>query len=97
MHSIQGPTAEEVEGVRKDLFGNLCRENMRMIMQNPIPTVNNPVVRSKRSKMFSEEKETQYRALGRIEKMEVEYAGLPENVTLMMNKGISTPFDCAKR
>ncbi|ODN00494.1 39S ribosomal protein L39, mitochondrial, partial [Orchesella cincta] len=96
MHSIQGPTPEEIEGVRKDLFGKLSRENIRSILQHPIPSVNNPVVRAKRSKMFSEEKDNQYKELGRIEKIDVEYVGVPENVTLMMNKGISTPYDCAK-
>lgn len=97
MHSIKGPTADQVEAVRKDLYGNLCRENIRSLLQTPIPPVNNPVVREKRSKMFSEEKENQFKAIGRIEKMEVEYIGKPENVVFMMNKNISTPYDCARR
>lgn len=35
--------------------------------------------------------------VGRIEKIVVKYNGVPENVTLSMNKGISTPYHCAKR
>lgn len=97
MHSIKGPTPEQVEALRKDLYGKLCRENLRSILQHPIPAVNNAAVRAKRSQMFSEEKDLQYNAVGRISKVEVEYVGLPENVTLMMNKGISTPYHCAQR
>jgi len=42
-------------------------------------------------------KKKQKEAVGRIEKMIIKYHGVPENVTLSMNKGISTPYDCAKR
>lgn len=35
--------------------------------------------------------------VGRIEKIEVRYLGLPDDVTLIMNKGISTPYNCAQR
>lgn len=47
--------------------------------------------------MFTKEKERQQKNIGRIEKIEVQYVGTPEDVTLMMNKGISTPFNCAQR
>lgn len=36
-------------------------------------------------------------SIGRIEKIEVRYTGTPEDVTLVMNKGLSTPFNCAQR
>lgn len=97
MHSVKGPSPEQVDALRKDLYGNLCRENLRSILQHPIPPVNNPAVREKRSKMFTEENERRYKEVGRIEKVEVEYIGLPENVTFMLNRHISTPYDCAKR
>lgn len=34
--------------------------------------------------------------LGRIEKIEVHYEGQPENNILVMNRNISTPYDCAR-
>lgn len=35
--------------------------------------------------------------VSRLEKIEVEHKGAPEDCTLLMNKGISTPFNCAMR
>ncbi|XP_071447956.1 large ribosomal subunit protein mL39 isoform X2 [Hetaerina americana] len=49
-----------------------------------------------RNILFDEEKERQRQSIGRIEKIEVKYKGVPENVILGMNKGISTPFHCAQ-
>lgn len=46
--------------------------------------------------MFEEEKKRQMNAVGRIEKIEVKYQSPVEEVTLVMNKSISTPADCAK-
>jgi len=51
----------------------------------------------KRSAMFSKEKQRQISAIGRIEKVEVQYKGLPEETTLIMNKHLSTPYECARR
>lgn len=47
--------------------------------------------------MFDNEQKRQREAVGRIEKIVVKYNGVPQNVTLSMNKGISTPYHCAKR
>lgn len=47
--------------------------------------------------LFDNEQKRQKEAVGRIEKIIVKYNGVPENVTLSMNKEISTPYDCAKR
>ena len=57
----------------------------------------NTEARQRRNLIFTEEKKRQKENVGRIEKIEVRYKGLPEDVTLMMNKGISTPFNCAQR
>jgi len=46
--------------------------------------------------LFDQEQRRQKEAVGRIEKIVVKYNGVPENVTLSMNKGISTPYHCAK-
>lgn len=47
--------------------------------------------------LFDKEQKRQKESVGRIEKIIVQYNGVPENMTLSMNKGISTPYDCAKR
>ncbi|XP_048514225.1 39S ribosomal protein L39, mitochondrial [Athalia rosae] len=52
--------------------------------------------RRKRNELFDNEKKRQRAAVGRIEKIEVKYLGLTEDVTLVMNKFISTPYNCAQ-
>ncbi|XP_043509847.1 39S ribosomal protein L39, mitochondrial [Frieseomelitta varia] len=52
--------------------------------------------KEKRNLLFEEEKKRQRTAVGRIEKIEVKYQSPVEEVTLIMNKCISTPMDCAK-
>lgn len=42
------------------------------------------------------EQKRQRENVGRIEKIQVRYLGLPEDVTLVMNKDLSTPYDCAQ-
>lgn len=49
-----------------------------------------------RNELFTLEQKRQREAIGRIEKIEVRYLGLPEDVTLVMNKDLSTPYDCAQ-
>jgi len=48
------------------------------------------------SELFSREQKRQHDAVGRIEKIQVKYVGNPEDVTLVMNKNLSTPFNCAQ-
>ncbi|XP_026728613.1 39S ribosomal protein L39, mitochondrial isoform X1 [Trichoplusia ni] len=50
----------------------------------------------RRYHLFMLEKKRQYDKVGRIEKIEVQYKGLPNECTLIMNKDISTPYDCAR-
>ncbi|XP_061723800.1 large ribosomal subunit protein mL39 [Cydia pomonella] len=50
----------------------------------------------RRHHLFSLEKKRQLDNVGRIEKIEVNYKGVPKDCTLIMNKDISTPHDCAK-
>ncbi|XP_046385403.1 39S ribosomal protein L39, mitochondrial [Ischnura elegans] len=54
------------------------------------------IAMKERNALFNEEKERQRQRIGRVEKIEVKYKGVPENVILGMNKGISTPFHCAQ-
>ncbi|CAH0760143.1 unnamed protein product [Diatraea saccharalis] len=50
----------------------------------------------RRNHLFTLEKKRQHEKVGRIEKIEVRYKGIPKDCTLVMNKGISTPYDCAR-
>lgn len=50
----------------------------------------------RQNELFALEKKRQTELVGRIEKIEVQYEGVPKNATLIMNKNISTPYDCAK-
>jgi len=95
IHSVQGPTAQDMYGVRTDLYGHLVRENVRRAQEHPIPLINNADVKSKRSALFSEEQKKQL-SVGRIEKITIE-CQLPigESTSFLMNKYISTPHHCA--
>jgi len=53
----------------------------------------NQEVRTKRCEMFDAEVKRQQNLIPRIEKIEVQYEGVPENATLYLNKGLSTPFN----
>ncbi|KAK7105835.1 large ribosomal subunit protein mL39-like [Littorina saxatilis] len=57
--------------------------------------VTNSLVREKRNALFESEKQRQLSLVSRIEKIEVQYKGQPEDCTLVMNKNLSTPFNCA--
>lgn len=50
----------------------------------------------RRHHLFTLEKKRQFESVGRIDKIEVRYKGVPKDCTLIMNKDISTPFDCAR-
>ncbi|OWF35972.1 39S ribosomal protein L39, mitochondrial-like [Mizuhopecten yessoensis] len=54
----------------------------------------NAEIRKKRNALFEEEKARQLSLVTRIEKIEVKYGGHPEPCTLVMNKGLSTPYHC---
>jgi large subunit ribosomal protein L39 len=56
----------------------------------------NESLRKKRAQMFNKEKARQQSTIPRLEKIEVEYLGQPENVRLILNKNLSTPLDVAK-
>lgn len=54
-------------------------------------------IRKYQNELFNLEKKRQRDAVGRIEKIEVRFLGLPEDTTLVMNKDLSTPYNCAQR
>ncbi|KAJ8925277.1 hypothetical protein NQ315_009105 [Exocentrus adspersus] len=59
--------------------------------------LNNVTEESKRQNdLFITEYKRQKEAVGRIEKIDISYEKGSENITLVMNKNLSTPYDCAK-
>lgn len=52
--------------------------------------------KKRRNMLFDEQKKRDKANIGRIEKIEVKYQSPTEEVILIMNKNISTPYDCAK-
>ncbi|XP_078036429.1 mitochondrial ribosomal protein L39 [Augochlora pura] len=59
-------------------------------------TISKAEARQRRNLLFDEEKKRQKSAVGRIEKIEVIYQSLVEEISFMMNKNLSTPADCAR-
>ncbi|ELT97460.1 hypothetical protein CAPTEDRAFT_170981 [Capitella teleta] len=57
--------------------------------------LSNAEITKKRNELFGREKARQLALITRVEKIEVEHVGPPENCRLLMNKGLSTPFNCA--
>jgi len=85
-----------MRAIRKDVFEPLIKdEDLAGVSQ--IPEINNPAVQAKRSALFTKAQEINLRQVGRIEKINVEYEGLPQSGNYLMNRFTSTPFDCAKR
>ena len=62
-----------------------------------VSQLTNAAVCRRRALLFDEEEKRQRALVGRLQKMEVNYEGAPENCTLIMNQHLSTPHDCAKR
>lgn len=59
--------------------------------------LSNAEIISRQNKLFGAEQKRQYENLGRVEKIEVKYIGTPEDAKLVMNKDLSTPYNCAQR
>lgn len=51
----------------------------------------------KQNKIFNFEQKRQLDNVGRVDKVEVRYMGTPKDMTLKMNKNISTPYNVAQR
>ncbi|XP_067678578.1 large ribosomal subunit protein mL39-like [Haliotis asinina] len=58
-------------------------------------TLSNAEIRKKRNAIFDEEKKRQLSLIRRIEKIQVQCVGPPEDCSLVMNRDLSTPFNCA--
>lgn len=56
---------------------------------------NEEIVR-KRNRIFDFEQKKQRDNVGRIEKIDIRYMGTPSDTTMVMNKNLSTPYNCAQ-
>ena len=54
------------------------------------------MINEKRSYMFTKEQNRQRDLIPRVQKIQVQYKGTPEDTLLLLNKGLSTPFDVAQ-
>ncbi|XP_055691660.1 39S ribosomal protein L39, mitochondrial [Lutzomyia longipalpis] len=70
--------------------------NLSRIQLNIKRQISYAEISRRRSELFSAEKQAQKEKIGRIERIEVRYLGLPQDTTLMMNRGLSTPYNCAQ-
>ncbi|RVE46660.1 hypothetical protein evm_008672 [Chilo suppressalis] len=77
--------------IHKSIF---CNNHSKPLSSSRFLSTQEAVER--RNHLFTLEKKRQHEKIGRIEKIEVNYKGVPKNCTLVMNKGISTPYDCAR-
>lgn len=57
----------------------------------------NAAVQKKRVELFNKEAKRQATFITDVEKITVKYCDQPEECTLVMNKNISTPYNCAQR
>ena len=58
----------------------------------------NSFVSAKRNDLFAKEKARQTSLIPRIEKIKVDYKALDgDDCSLLMNKNLSTPYNCAMR
>lgn len=60
-------------------------------------SLSNEEIIRKRNRIFDFEQKKQRDNVGRVEKIEVRYMGTPNDATMVVNKNLSTPFNCAQR
>ncbi|XP_037024114.1 39S ribosomal protein L39, mitochondrial [Bradysia coprophila] len=82
-----------MNSIKRNLLHLAKRNTIYKISQKYLSSVE---VQQRRSELFSLEQHRQKENVGRIEKIEIRYLGQPSDTTLIMNKGLSTPFNCAQ-
>ncbi|KAJ8963342.1 hypothetical protein NQ318_018814 [Aromia moschata] len=80
--------------ISKQIKGSLFKKTRISTLQRCITGVSEESKRQ--NDLFVAEQKRQKELIGRIEKIDVSYDGPPENAKLVMNKNLSTPYDCAK-
>ncbi|XP_074094059.1 mitochondrial ribosomal protein L39 [Cotesia typhae] len=73
-----------------------CRASIKLCSRYFSSSVSRSEAKKWRHDLFEAEKKLQRSAVGRIEKIKVLYNTHEDEVTMLMNKNLSTPHDCAK-
>ncbi|CAG0887932.1 unnamed protein product [Cyprideis torosa] len=74
----------------------LLSSQKRWIAANSSTAPSVEEIQDYRCQLFEEELNRQKSLIGRIERIKVHYHGQPDDIDLLMNKGLSTPYDCAR-
>lgn len=74
----------------------LFRGNIKICTRYFSSSLTKTEAKKRRNELFEAEKKSQRSAIGRIEKIKVIYVTSEDEVTMLMNKNLSTPHDCAK-
>ncbi|XP_057330603.1 39S ribosomal protein L39, mitochondrial [Microplitis mediator] len=79
-------------------YRTLCpfRRNIKICTRYFSSSLTKTEAKKRRNELFEAEKKSQRSAIGRIEKIKVIYVTSEDEVTMLMNKNLSTPHDCAK-
>lgn len=68
----------------------------QIVLSRYASTLSKAEARKRRCQLFDEEKRRQRSELGRIQKIEVKYKSMEDEIVMVMNQNISTPYDCAR-
>jgi len=78
------------------LRGKLTANHIKNFSDVPKRCLSYEEIIRKRNRIFDFEQKKQRDNVGRIEKIEVRFMGTPKDETMLMNKNISTPYNCAQ-
>lgn len=85
-----------IHGCRRLCVSGVKLPAQHLLSSRCAGTLSKVEARKRRNQLFEEEKRRQRSELGRIEKIEVTYKSVEDEVVLAMNRNISTPYDCAR-
>lgn len=85
-----------IHGCRRLCVTGVKLPAQHLLLSRCAGTLSKVEARKRRNQLFDEEKRRQRAELGRIEKIEVTYKSVEDEVVMAMNRDISTPYDCAR-
>ncbi|XP_070148849.1 large ribosomal subunit protein mL39 [Polyergus mexicanus] len=85
-----------IHGCRRLCVSSIKLPAQHLLSSRCAGTLSKIEAKKRRNQLFDEEKQRQRSELGRIEKIEVTYKSVEDEVVMMMNRDISTPYDCAR-
>lgn len=90
-HTVQSVRASSSGGRRRTLAFTTASGTLRRT-----PALTNADVTARRLAVFDQEQKRQKKLVTDVHKIKVEYKDHPDPCTLIMNKNISSPYDCAR-